>query len=286
MSNVLVSSEGVPKLVDFGLAGMHGDDGDEVERTVDYAGLERATGVPKDDPRSDIFFAGCIFYQMLTGVPAIADSRDRTDAGKARYRDIKPIRELAPRAPLPLTIVVNKALEFDPERRYQTPADMLMDLKLAIRRMKAAAEGGHTGKTELASSEGLDPQGQPRRLMVVESDMKMQDKLRDVFKRNGYRVLVSSDPYRVLDRFFEDPQAADMVLLTTGINGRSALEVFNRLGRESLTRDMPAVLLLDQNHHDWEQEADVADHRAVAKMPIKLRQLREILLEVSQKRVS
>jgi len=44
-------------------------------------------------------------------------------------------------------------------------------------------------------------QGQPRRLMVVESDMKMQDKLREVFKRNGYRVLVSSDPHRVLNRF-------------------------------------------------------------------------------------
>jgi serine/threonine-protein kinase len=163
---------------------------------------------------------------------------------------------------------------------------MLMDLKLAIRRVKAAAEGGQAGKPDLASSEGLDEQGQPRRLMVVESDLKMQDKLRDVFKRNGYRVLVSSDPYRVLNRFFEEPQAADVVLLTTGINGRAALEVFNRFGRESLTRDLPAVLLLDQNHHDWEEEAEVADHRAVAKMPIKLRQLREILLEVAQKKVS
>jgi serine/threonine protein kinase len=285
MSNVLVSSEGVPKLVDFGLAGMHGDDGDEVERTVDYAGLERATGVRKDDPRSDIYFAGCVFYQMLTGVPAIADSRDRSEAGKTRYRDIKPVRELAPRLPLALAIVVNKALEFDPERRYQTPGDMLMDLKLAIRRVKAAAEGGQVSKPDIASTEGLDQQGQPRRLMVVESDMMMQDKLRDLFKRNGYRVLVSSDPNRVLNRFFEEPQAADVVLFTTGLNGRAALEVFNRFGHELITRDLPAVLLLDQNHHDWEPEAEVAEHRAVAKMPIKLRELRELLLEVSQKKV-
>jgi serine/threonine protein kinase len=290
MSNVLVSSEGVPQLVDFGLAGMQGPDAEEdpegmSRRTVDYAGLERATGVHKDDPRSDIFFAGCIFYQMLSGVPALTDSRDRAQTGKSRYRDIKPILELAPRLPLPLTMIVSKALEFDPERRYQTPADMLMDLKLAIRRVKAAAEGGPSGKPDLASSEGHDQQGQPRRLMVVESDMKMQDKLREVFKRNGYRVLVSSDPHRVLNRFFEEPQAADVVLLTTGINGRAALEVFNRLGQEAITRDLPAVLLLDQLHHDWEEEAQVAEHRVVAKMPIKLRQLREILLEVSQKQV-
>lgn len=287
MSNVLVSSEGVPQLVDFGLAGMQQNaGGDEVERTVDYAGLERATGVRKDDPRSDIFFSGCILYQMLCGVPALTESRDRAQAGKTRYRDIKPILELDPQLPLPLTMVVNKALEFDPEKRYQTPADMLMDLKLAIRRVKTAAEGGQTGKEDLASSEGLDEQGQPRRLMVVESDMKMQDMLRDVFKRNGYRVLVSSDPYRVMNRFFEEPQAADVVLFTTGINGRAALDVFNRFGRETITRDLPAVLLLDQHHHDWEEDAEVAEHRAVAKMPIKLRQLREILLEVFQKKVS
>jgi hypothetical protein len=64
------------------------------------------------------------------------------------------------------------------------------------------------------------------------------------------------------------------------------LEVFNRFGTETVTRDMPAVLLLDQQHVDWEEEAQVSDHRVVAKMPIKLRQLREILVEVSQKKVS
>ena len=40
-------------------------------RTIDYVGLERATGVKKDDLRSDLFFAGCIFYHILTGVPPL-----------------------------------------------------------------------------------------------------------------------------------------------------------------------------------------------------------------------
>jgi hypothetical protein len=46
------------------------------------------------------------------------------------------------------------------------------------------------------------------------------------------------------------------------------------------------VLLLDQNHHEWADEAAVADHRVVAKMPIKMRQLRDVLLEVTAKKVS
>jgi serine/threonine-protein kinase len=292
LSNILLSGDGTPKLVDFGLAGILGDDEESIaegisRRTVDYAGLERATGVRKDDARTDIYFAGCIFYQMLAGQPALGDSRDRSQqAGQARYRGIRPILEWAPKLPTPLAMVVNKALEFDPERRYQSPADMLMELKLAIRRINTAAEGGRQPDSELESCEGHDPEGNPRRLMVVESDVKMQDTLRELFKRNGYRVLVSSDPDRVMRRFFDDHQAADLVLFTTSNNGRSALEVFNRFGQEQQTRDVPAVILLDPIHREWADEALVAEHRVVATMPIKMRQLRELLVGVTDKKVS
>jgi eukaryotic-like serine/threonine-protein kinase len=292
MSNVLLSSDGQPKLVDFGLAGMQGEEEDASgdafsRRTVDYAGLERATGAKKDDPRTDIFFAGCIFYEMLCGEPALAPNTERAQkAGRSRYReDIKPVLELAPELPLPLTIVVNKALEFEPERRFQTPADMLIDLKLAVKRIKAAEEGRAEGPG-LDSQEGHNEAGQPRRIMVVESDVKMQDTLRELLKRNGYRVLVSSDPHRALSRFHSDPDAADIILFTTSNNGRSALEIFNRLAQEQSTRDIPAVLLLDQIHDEWAEEAVVSEHRAVAKMPIKMRELRELLVGVSGKKVS
>lgn len=292
MSNILLSSDGEPKLVDFGLAGLQGEDAEEVaegisRRTVDYAGLERATGVRKDDTRTDIFFAGCIFYQMLTGEPALAESKDRAQAGKARYTtDIVPVLVRAPKLPMALAMVVNKALEFDPDKRYQTPSDMLVDLKLAIKRVKTAAEGGRVAASEKESTEGHNASGEPRKLLIVESDVKMQDTLRELFKRNGYRVLVAADPERALSRFFNDPQAADLMLLTTGNNGRAALDVFNRLGQETVTRDLPAVLLLDENHHEWSDEATSSENRVVAKMPIKMRELRELLLDVCEKKVS
>jgi serine/threonine-protein kinase len=162
---------------------------------------------------------------------------------------------------------------------------MLVDLKLAIKRITSAAEGG-AAAPELASNEGHDEQGQPRRLMIVESDVKMQDKMRELFKQNGYRVLVSSDPERAMERFYNDPKAADIVLFSTANNGRAALDVFNRFGQEMLTRDLPAVLLLDPHHQEWGDAAQTNDHRAVARMPIKMRELRELLIEVSRKKAS
>lgn len=291
MSNVLLSSDGDPKLVDFGLAGLQGAEEEVAEgmsrRTVLYAGLERATGVRMDDPRSDIFFAGTIFYEMLSGVPALPSARDRSQqAGKALYRGIKPILDIVPKLPLPFTMVVNKSLEFDPDKRYQSPSDMLVELKLAVKRVKTAKEGGQVPGQELSSREGFDAEGQPRKLMIVESDVRMQDMLRELFKKNGYRVLVLSDPDRALARFFDDHHAADIVLFTTSSNGRTALEMFNRFGQEAVTRDLPAVLLLDQIHHNWAEEVQSADHRVVTKMPIKMRELREALRDAMQKKVS
>ena len=85
MSNVLVSSRGEAKIVDFGLASMDETLTDDAladlpnTRTVDYAALERATGVRKDDTRSDIYFLGCIYYNMLDG-PAAAGRNPRPAA--------------------------------------------------------------------------------------------------------------------------------------------------------------------------------------------------------------
>lgn len=281
MSNVLVSSEGEAKLLDFGLAGLESEAaGEGVQRTVEYAALERATGVRKDDPRSDIFFAGCILYHMLSGNSPMPEGQNRgKQFSKATFQNIPPIASVAPKVPPTFAKVVNRAIEFDPEKRYQTPAEMLADLKIAAKRL---AERGATtpAKNELASKEGMDENGESRRLMVVESNVKMQDLLRDLFKQHGYRVLVASAPDRAIDRFYMDATAAEVVLISSGDIGKPALEGFNRFGSEGGTKDLPAVLLLDERHASWASEADTSDHRVVLTMPVKQRELRQAILTV------
>ncbi len=207
MSNVLVSSAGVAMLVDFGLMALE-DETSKGEaanpRAIDYAGLERATGMRKDDTRSDIFFVGCMLYQMVTGRPPLAETRDRMQRlAKTRYQNIKPLTQFVPNCPPAITMVINKAIEFDPSRRYQTPGELLADLKLAIKR--AESGGGAARDEHSADAEGIGPDGEQRKLMIVESSIKRQDILRDLFKRNGYRVLVTGDAERALRAFPQRP---------------------------------------------------------------------------------
>jgi len=285
MSNVLVSSRGQAKLVDFGLASAEEYLSDDAlaklpnPRTIDYAGLERASGVRKDDARSDIFFAGCIYYHMLTGKAPMFETRDRVQRlHAARFKNIKPILEIDPSIPLFVARIVNKAIEFEPDRRYQTPTEMVVDLTKAMARLKKESSGqaGASGDNRKVG-EGVDENGQPRTLMIVEADAKMQNLLRDSLKRKGYRVLVMSDPERAANRFYDDPNVAEVVLFSTMALNRAALDAFNQFGADSRTENIPAVLLLDEAHPDWKSAAETAEHRAILAMPLKLRRLRQIL---------
>lgn len=290
MSNVLISSRGRAKLADFGLATIDEGLADEAiidvpnPRTIDYAALERATGVRKDDTRSDIYFLGCIFYHMLIGKPPLLESRDRTQRlNKTRFLEVIPIQEADPAIPHSLTIVVNKAMMLDANRRYQAPAAVLADLQIAARRLAEEAKGGGSEEDQRErdrlAAVLLKPE-QRHSVMVVESNSKLQDIFRDGLKRAGYRVLLTSDPERALDRFRQDSSTADCVVLNAQEVGKSALTAFNHLGDDNRTRLVPALLLLDENQQGWKDQAKTADRRLVLAMPITMKKLRETLAQL------
>lgn len=301
LTNVLISSKGQAKLVDFGLAATDSSLTDESmgegaqQRTIDYAGLERATGVRKDDLRSDLYFLGCIYYHMLQGKSPLHETRDRIQRlSRTRFTDVVPIHQANPETPRVVASVVNKAMQLDPARRYQTAAELLYDVQVAADRL---AKGEHD---RIEPGESLD--GQPhvsgihksgvgathaqaplefrqKALMFVEANAKFQDLFRESLKKAGYRVLVTSDPHRALLRFSEDKLPADCVLFSTSQIGETAVDAFNNFATGEKTSSIPAVLLLDQEHREWSTKAEphLAEHRVLVNLPVNLKDIRELV---------
>ncbi len=277
LSNVLMSSTGRAQLVDFGLAavtsGAEGDVGEMVNpRTIDYAGLERATGVRKDDPRSDIYFAGCIFYHLLSGHAPLPETRDRAQRlSRSRFENVVPINQRVPDLPRRVAAIVQKAMELNVDRRFQTAAEFLADLQATARRLKGDTEGDNAIVID---------EGQDRAVLIVDSNAEVQNALRTALRKLGYRVLVVSDSQRALDRLNTRERVADCVVIGCHSLGKAGLECFNQLALSEQTRRTPAILMLAEKQRPWAQHAKLSDTRVIANMPLKMREFRTLLRDV------
>ena len=299
MTNVLVSSRGKARLVDFGLAATTGrlTDDELVDypnaRTIDYAGLERATGVRKDDKRSDTYFLGCVYYHMLTGQPPLQETKDRIQRlSVSRFRDVEPIDNIEPGLPRWVVSVVKKAMQLNPKNRYQSPEEMLGDLRMTAERLQAredqelldALHGDAKLLAEMPTESKATQEEQQATIMLVESNVDMQNILRDNLKRKGFRVLVFSDPDRATSRFDQDDRPADCIVFSTEDLGESAVVAFNQFAVHPRCKNVPAALLLGDHHGDWRKDARVADHRAVIQMPIRLNAFCGIVKKLAERK--
>jgi CheY-like chemotaxis protein/tRNA A-37 threonylcarbamoyl transferase component Bud32 len=234
MTNLLLSSTGECKLVDFGLAQLYANVKEKIDRTVDYAGLEKATGVKQGDTRSDIYFLGCILYECLTGRSPLKMTRDRyARMRKDRFESAAPMRPQEVQAPPSVFALVETMMALTPGRRYQTPTQLLE----AVRAARADVEGKQTPEQDNGRPAG-------RSVFIVEKNGTTQEKLRVGFKDRGYRVFMASDPARAVDRFRQQP--FDALVIDGGGTGEDGLRAFEDIRAEAGRRHLPlaAVILL------------------------------------------
>ena len=229
-----------------------------------------------------------MLYQLVSGVAPLLETRERIKRlSSQRYLEVRPVTQHAPELPHRVVILVGRLMELDAEKRIQTPAQAVQETESVI----AAIESGDHQQFDAALTEKqtqeyaaqlLDrEEGAGRTILIIESNKKLQDSLRERLKSLGYRVLITGDPIRGLARFADldpsDDQPADLVIFGCAGLGQEGLRAFEQFATTKATSAIPAVVMVTDNLEKFVKPEWFNANRAMAVVPLKIKKLRSEL---------
>ncbi|HET9941606.1 MAG TPA: protein kinase [Candidatus Eisenbacteria bacterium] len=190
--NVVLTTEGAPKLLDFGLAGLlptGGGQATELTQTgtilgsLPYMAPEQLRGDPAD-LRSDVWSLGALLYEMATGQRAFGKDRAEALMFEILHTMPRPLRSVRPEAPPALERVVENCLDKDRARRPGSAGDVARMLR-AVLSGASAGSGKHDDPPTEISRDSI------RSLAVLPFDNVSRDLAQEWFADGMTEALIA-----------------------------------------------------------------------------------------------
>jgi len=155
-ANIMILCDGTIKLSDFGIAKRYGNTGLTMEGgpigTANYMSPEQTEG-KKATERSDLYSIGCLFYALLAGRPPFVSDSIYKILDLQRKARPEPVTYFASQTPEPLSVLIDRLLEKEPENRPANAGVLLRTLTLINQGLQLAGQTG-SGDTEQPKSTG------------------------------------------------------------------------------------------------------------------------------------
>ena len=147
-ANIMITHEGVVKLMDFGIA-RTGDHQEHLTRTgaaigsLYYMSPEQVQGAPVDH-RSDLYSLGITFYEMVTGQKPITGDTSWAVMNAHLTQTPRSPASVSPNVNAALSLAILKAIEKQPEQRYQSATEFAGILQIVRARSGARQQNAET----------------------------------------------------------------------------------------------------------------------------------------------
>jgi serine/threonine-protein kinase len=167
--NIMVNSRNQVKVMDFGLAKLKGSlkltKASSTVGTLAYMAPEQLEG-GEVDARSDIFSFGVLLFELLTGKLPFRGEHEAAMMYSIVNEQPESLLKFRPDAPPELERIINRAVEKEPEDRYQSAADMVSELRRVQKQSSKVSRSSLSGSRPImeaqvtpatASSAGMRP---------------------------------------------------------------------------------------------------------------------------------
>jgi serine/threonine protein kinase len=311
---IFVKPDGRPLWFDFGWASEIGVKSSNNESAA-YRELEKASHAPAGDPRSDAYFLGCVFYELLAGSPPhpeLEQSQDRQTLMVRTFGSEIPLSDISNPPKSDIARTVSRMMSFRPDTRLADPDEIIQcferiseGLDPESRSAPADPSSAVIDTAELyAWLNGAEPPSQDtdennvttpkvpetrpmalanqhdRIVLCVEAQEEIQREFRKTFDKLGWKSRMVRTTDTAADMAREKP--ADIVVYDADGQGRESLDAFLEIDRIcSLGRQAPHGLLLlgpKQLRLEKTLPASIHERYTVLRKPLKMRDVKTSLL--------